>query len=167
MMTSSSSSLRPNLAWIYAKPWRIIAFGMGAGAIYPAPGTWGTLWAWAVWLLVLQFIPLGAMSLFLGLAFAIGVWACQLSGDELGVSDHGGMVWDEAVAFWLVLWLLPTPAWWMQGLAFGAFRLFDIIKPPPIRFFDQKVGGGFGVMLDDILAAGYSLLFLYLVALWL
>lgn len=154
----------PTLAWVYRKPWRVMAFGMGSGLIRPGPGTWGTVWAWGLWLALLQFLPWGLMPVVLVLTFVIGVWACQRSGDELGVPDHGGMVWDEAVAFWLVLWLLPADTFLMQGLAFGFFRLFDITKPAPIRYFDTRVAGGFGVMLDDILAAIYSLMALYLVA---
>lgn len=164
-MDNNKTKIRPTLAWVYAKPWRIIAFGMGSGVFYPGPGTWGTVWAWAIWLIALQFIPWVALPLLLALAFMIGVWACERTGSgDLGVSDHGGMVWDEAVAFWLVLWLLPVQTWWMQVLAFALFRLFDITKPPPIRYFDRKVSGGLGVMVDDILAAFYSLILLYLFA---
>lgn len=166
-MSSSKTVVRPRLSWVYSKPWRVIAFGMGSGVLYPAPGTWGTLWGWLVWLVALQFMPAATMPIFLAVAFVLGVWACQRSGDDLKVHDHGGMVWDEAVAFWLVLWLLPFSAWWLQLLAFGLFRLFDIAKPYPIRYFDHKVGGGFGVMLDDILAAIYSLIVLYLVVYFL
>ena len=158
---TKKTTLRPSLAWVYAKPWRVIAFGMGSGLIYPGPGTWGTLWGWGVWLLLMQTLPWIATVI---VCFVIGVWACQRSGDDIGVSEHGGMVWDEAVAFWLVLWLLPMNTWWMQVLAFALFRLFDITKPMPIRYFDAKLSGGFGVMLDDILAALYSLAVLYAVA---
>lgn len=163
-MSSSKTAIRPTLSWIYAKPWRAIAFGMGSGVLYPGPGTWGTAWGWLVWLVALQFVPWINMPLVLGFTFMLGVWACQRTGDDLKVHDHGGMVWDEAVAFWLILWLLPLQTWWMQLLAFALFRLFDIAKPYPIRYFDHKVGGGFGVMLDDILAAVYSLIVLYLIA---
>ena len=75
--------------------------------------------------------------------------------------------WDEAVAIWLVLWAMPFNTWWMQVFAFVSFRFFDVIKPTPIRWFDQRVGGGFGVMLDDIIAALYSLLVMYGVAYFL
>lgn len=161
---TSKTSIRPNLSWVYAKPWRVIAFGMGSGVLYPGPGTWGTVWGWLIWLAVFQFLHWVMVPLLLALTFVVGVWACERTGNDIGVHDHGGMVWDEAVAFWLVLWLLPLPVWWMQFLAFALFRLFDITKPFPIRYFDQKVSGGFGVMLDDILAAIYSLIVLYAVA---
>jgi phosphatidylglycerophosphatase A len=90
------------------------------------------------------------------LAFAAGVWFCDVTGKALGVSDHGGIVWDEIVAMWLILAFTPASGLW-YGVAFLLFRLFDIWKPFPIRYFDQHVKGGFGVMLDDLLAAGYAL----------
>ncbi|MEZ2722203.1 phosphatidylglycerophosphatase A [Paenalcaligenes hominis] len=158
---------RPSLAWVCAKPWRFLAFGMGSGVIYPGPGTWGTVWGWLVWLAALQFLPLSLAPLFLLVSFVLGVWLCQKTGDELGVSDHSGMNWDEAVAIWLVLWAMPFNTWWMQVLAFVLFRFFDVLKPTPIRWFDQRVGGGFGVMLDDIIAALYSLVVMYGVAYFL
>ena len=161
---NTKTKIRPSLQWVCAKPWRFLAFGMGSGVIYPGPGTWGTVWGWLVWLVLLQHLPLWGVVLFLPLSFIVGVWLCQRTGDELGVPDHSGMNWDEAVAFWLVLGCLPTSVWWMQVIAFVAFRVFDITKPPPIRYFDQRVKGGFGVMLDDLLAAGYALIVLYLIA---
>ncbi len=91
--------------------------------------------------------------------FALGVWACGRTGRALGVADHGGMVWDETVAFLLVLFFTPASLAW-QAWAFLLFRLFDILKPPPIRYFDRKWKTGFGVMFDDLLAAGYALLVL-------
>jgi len=100
---------------------------------------------------------------FLAVAFLYGCWACHRVGRELQQSDHVGMVWDEMVAFWLVLWLTPT-GWMAQTLAFVLFRTFDIVKPPPIKFFDAHIKGGFGVMWDDIVAAGYALLVMALVA---
>ncbi|GGE63397.1 MAG TPA: phosphatidylglycerophosphatase A [Paenalcaligenes hominis] len=163
----AKTAKRPSLAWVCAKPWRFFAFGMGSGVIYPGPGTWGTVWGWLIWLAALQFMPLIWVPFFLLGSFLLGIWLCQKTGDELGVSDHGGMNWDEAVAIWLVLWAMPFNTWWMQVFAFVSFRFFDVIKPTPIRWFDQRVGGGFGVMLDDIIAALYSLLVMYGVAYFL
>jgi phosphatidylglycerophosphatase A len=97
------------------------------------------------------------MAIFLPVIFFIGCWACHRTGYDLGVSDHSGMNWDEMVAFWLVLWLIPQ-TWLAQGIAFVLFRFFDILKPPPIRYFDRRLHNGFGVMWDDLLAAGYTLL---------
>jgi phosphatidylglycerophosphatase A len=92
----------------------------------------------------------------------VGVWVCEKTGKTLGIPDHGGMVWDEIVAFLLVLIFTPEGFFW-QLLAFLLFRFFDIVKPPPIRYFDRTWHGGFGVMFDDILAAGYTLLSLALI----
>lgn len=89
--------------------------------------------------------------------FILGVWASTVTGRALGVSDHGGMVWDEVVAFLLVLFFVPLDFFW-QVYAFAVFRFFDIVKPPPIRHYDRTMKHGFGVMWDDILAAGYTVL---------
>lgn len=145
------------LKWVYGSVPRVLAFGFGSGLIRPAPGTWGTLAGWLVWVLILRRLPDIALATWLPVAFLLGCWVCQRVGRELGVADHGGMVWDEMVALWLVLWLTPA-SWTAQIIAFFLFRVFDIIKPPPIRFFDRRLANGFGVMWDDILAAGYSLL---------
>lgn len=91
--------------------------------------------------------------------FLIGIWAAGRAAHDLGVPDHGGIVWDETVAFLLVLFFTPADRLW-QAFAFLFFRLFDIFKPQPIRHFDRTLHGGFGVMFDDILAAGYTVLLL-------
>jgi len=158
---ASEAAPRPRAAWICADPGRLIAFGFGSGLLRPGPGTWGTLLAWALWRLASPAAPDWAIGPFLLVAFAYGCWACGRVGRELGRPDHGGMVWDEMVAFWLVLWLAPATLAG-QAAAFALFRLFDIFKPPPIRAFDARLKNGLGVMLDDLLAAGYSLLALAL-----
>jgi phosphatidylglycerophosphatase A len=98
-----------------------------------------------------------ASLILAGLYF--GAWAAQRAGESLGRPDSGHIVIDEVIAFWIVLWLLPTPhSFWLQALAFVLFRLFDIVKPPPIRYFDARFKNGFGVMLDDLVAAFFTLL---------
>lgn len=149
--------VKPTFSWVYQTPSRIFAFGFGSGLIRPAPGTWGTLAGWLIWAVLLQHLPAAPMAVFLAVAFALGCWVCHRAGQDLGVADHGGMVWDEMVAIWLVLWLSP-PSWTAQVWAFVLFRLFDISKPPPIRYFDRRWHNGFGVMWDDLLAAAYSIL---------
>jgi phosphatidylglycerophosphatase A len=154
------SVLRPSSAFAYAHPAHILAFGFGAGLARFAPGTFGTLVAWPFgWLLsgLPALVALGAVAL----AFALGVWACGVTGRHLGVHDHGAMVWDEIVAFLLVLAILPRELGW-QVAAFALFRAFDIAKPPPIRWFERRYQGGFGAMFDDLLAAGYTLVALAL-----
>lgn len=153
----SSFPTHPTVRWVFQNLWRIIAFGFGSGLLRPAPGTWGTLLAWLLWVLLFQGRADTLILGFLILAFIVGCLACERAGRALGVSDHGGMVWDEMVAFWLVLWLTPDVLV-AQAVAFVLFRVFDIAKPQPIRYFDARLRGGFGVMWDDIVAAAYSLL---------
>lgn len=148
---------RPTARFAFGHPAHFIALGFGAGLARIAPGTAGTLVAFPVWWLMGDgYEPLVLLGILAGL-FAIGVWACERTGRDLGVSDHGAMCWDEIVAFLLVLAVLPDDPWW-QAAAFFLFRAFDVLKPPPIRGFELRFKGGFGVMLDDLLAAGYTLL---------
>lgn len=153
---------RPTLSFAFSHPAHCIALGFGTGLAPFAPGTAGTLLAFPLYFLLKAWLsPLyffGAILVF----FGIGVWACERTGRDLGIADHGGMNWDEVVAMLLVLMLTPEHwAWW--GLAFVAFRFFDIVKPPPIRHVDRKIEGGLGVMFDDIVAAFYTLLVLAVV----
>jgi len=153
----SSAGANPSPRWVFQNLWRMIAFGFGSGLLRPAPGTWGSLFAWLLWIPLFQGRPDAVILGVLVVAFVIGCLACERAGRALGVSDHGGMVWDEMVAFWLVLWLTPDVLA-AQAVAFVLFRIFDIAKPQPIRYFDARLRGGFGVMWDDIVAAAYSLL---------
>ncbi|CAM5781888.1 phosphatidylglycerophosphatase A family protein [Castellaniella caeni] len=148
---------RPSAAWVFARPDRIIAFGFGSGLIHPAPGTWGTLAGWLLWFLFLRHVPDAGMAVILLLAFGLGCWVAQRCGDALGIPDHGGINWDEIVAIWLVLWLMPA-GFWSQLAGVVLFRIFDILKPPPVSVFDRRFKNGFGVMIDDIVAALYALL---------
>jgi phosphatidylglycerophosphatase A len=151
----------PGLRFVFGHPAHLVAFGFGTGLARFAPGTFGTLFAFVLWWLFGSsndpLLALGAVALL----FAAGIWACEVTGRDLGVADHGGMVWDEVVAFLLVLVLVPAePAW--QAAAFVLFRFFDIVKPPPIREAERRFKGGFGVMFDDLIAAGYTLVVLAL-----
>ena len=149
--------MRPDLKFLFAHPAHLIALGFGSGLVPKAPGTVGTLLGWPLFWLIAAVAPdlPNRIALVIG-AFLLGVWACGRSGRALGVADHGGIVWDEIVAFALVL--LFTPAGWQwAALAFALFRLFDILKPWPIRLADARLKNGFGVMFDDLLAAGYAI----------
>ncbi|HVL36919.1 MAG TPA: phosphatidylglycerophosphatase A [Burkholderiales bacterium] len=155
------NAVRPRAPFAYSHPAHAIALGFGAGLVPGAPGTAGTLLAWPIgwWLHGLH--PL-ALAPLLGVLFLIGVWACGVTGRHLGASDHGAMVWDEVVAFLLIVSLLPQSLAW-QAAGFVLFRAFDIVKPPPIRWLERRYRDGFGVMIDDVVAAAYALLVLALV----
>lgn len=147
----------PSFEFMKPRLSRWIALGFGGGLSPVAPGTVGTLWAWAVFAVLDPFLGDGAWWALIAVSFAIGCWACARTGRDLGVSDHGGMVWDEVVAFWAVLLIVPS-GFAAQLAAFFVFRVFDVLKPPPIRQVDRSVKGGFGVMLDDAIAAFYTVL---------
>lgn len=140
------------------------AFGFGSGLAPKAPGTFGTLAAIPFYLIA-QDWSLGAYICVLLLSFVLGVWLCDRASKALGVHDHGGIVWDEFVGFWLTMLAAP-PGWQWLLLGFVLFRIFDIWKPQPIKWADQHVHGGLGIMLDDVLAGLYALLVLQLLA-WL
>jgi len=151
--------LRPNWRFLLSRPAHLVAFGFGAGLAPFAPGTFGTLLAFPLYWLFNPHVGTVEFLALLLVLFGLGVWACEVTGRALGVADHGGMVWDETVAFLLVLFFTPATLLW-QAWAFLLFRLFDILKPPPIRHFDRALKSGFGVMLDDLMAAFYALIVL-------
>lgn len=150
-------TISPDWRFMLRHPAHVIALGLGSGLAPKAPGTFGTLAAlplYALWL-ALGLTPI-LLAWLLPALFVLGCWACQRTGDALGEPDHGAMVWDEMVAMWAVLIVLPaTPLAWALG--FALFRLFDILKPWPIRWLDARLKGGLGVMLDDVLAAAMAL----------
>jgi phosphatidylglycerophosphatase A len=153
---------KPGWQLLFSHPAHFISFGFGSGLARKAPGTFGTLAAFPLYWLIAPLLSSEELLLALVLAFALGVWVCDITGKMLGVADYGGIVWDEIVSFMLVLFFTP-PGWYWALLAFVLFRIFDIVKPPPIRYFDSNWHGGLGVMFDDLLAAGYALLCLALV----
>lgn len=155
----------PDRAFLLAHPAHLIALGFGAGLASKAPGTFGTLVALPLYALTAGLPAIAYWGLLL-LGGLLGVWACDRTGRALGVPDHGGIVWDEIVAFLIVLPFAPA-TWWGYLAAFVLFRLFDIWKPFPIGWLDARVKGGFGVMLDDVLAAGYAIVCLMGVTAWM
>ena len=151
--------MRPTPRLLLSHPAHFLSLGFGAGLSPWAPGTAGTLLAWALYPLLRaplsEFVFLALLiSLFLA-----GVIAAERTGQALGVPDHGAIVWDEIIATWLVLAFTPPTLLW-QAVAVALFRFFDIVKPPPVSWADRSFKGGFGVMFDDIVAAGYTLLVL-------
>lgn len=155
MGADSTTSRAPDARFLLSHPAHFIALGFGSGLAPKAPGTFGTLAALPLyWALALVLPPLAIAFLSIPLFF-LGVWACGVTGRDLGVQDHGAMVWDEIVAF-LPLAALSSASLALQALAFLLFRLFDIWKPFPIRELEKHVKGGMGVMIDDVAAAFYA-----------
>jgi len=138
--------VRPNLR----NPVHLLAFGFGSGLSPKAPGTAGTIVA------LLLYLPLSQLSLPLyivvtAVATLVGIWLCGVTSRDLGVHDHGGIVWDEFAGFWITM--IAAPAGWIWlVLGFILFRVLDILKPWPIKWVDSKIHGGIGIMLDDVLA---------------
>lgn len=155
MAADTTTSRAPDARFLLSHPAHFIALGFGSGLAPVAPGTFGTLAGLALyWLLALIAPPL--VIAFLAIpAFFLGVWACERTGRDLGVQDHGAMVWDEIVAF-LPLAALASSSLMLQAVAFVLFRLFDIWKPYPIRLVEKNVKGGMGVMVDDLMAGAYA-----------
>ena len=144
--------------FMWRNPLHVLALGFGSGLAPIAPGTAGTLFAWASYdLLALWLGPL-QWAVIIGAGALIGVWACGHTARALGLEDPSPVVWDEIIAFWLVL-LLVTPAGWAEQLAaFLLFRAFDAGKWLAVGWADRHVKGGFGIMLDDLIAAAFTLL---------
>ena len=143
----------------------VLALGFGSGLAPRAPGTVGTLaavpFAWA-----LKLLPLPIFAAIIVASLVFGAWICGRSGTRLGVSDHGAIVWDEFVGFWIAVALVPNQWGWLLA-GFVLFRVFDILKPWPIALLDRKVHGGWGVMLDDVVAGVFAAGLLWLAGVWL
>ncbi len=152
---------KPSLSFLFAHPAHFFALGCGSGLAPKAPGTFGTLFAWLTFALFHQHFSDFGLFFLLTVAYAAGIWFIDVTGRAIGDPDHGSIVWDEIVPFWLVLAMTPDTFFW-QLAAFMLFRYFDITKPQPARYFDEHVKNGFGVMADDLIAAGYTLLCLAL-----
>ncbi len=158
MPLSKPSQPRSTTELAYTTLSGFFALGFGSGLSPRAPGTAGSLVALPL-AVPLMWLPAYGLALFLVLAFLWGVHCCGQTSRAMAVHDPGAIVWDEIVAMWLVLAFVPSHwGWWL--VAFLLFRLFDITKPWPIRWFDRHVKGGFGIMLDDLVAAAYALLLL-------
>ena len=156
-MKSYKVSKAPSLRFLFAHPAHLIACGFGSGLSPFAPGTFGTLFAWLSYPVLRGYLADVELLTFLAACSVIGIFAVQRTGRDLGAVDHGSIVWDEIVPFWLVLFFCPPGFAW-QTMAFLAFRFFDIVKPPPVRWADRSFKCGFGVMFDDLIAAGYTVL---------
>ena len=149
--------IKPDIVFVCKHPAYFVAFSGGFGLSPVAPGTMGTLLAFPLFLIMDHYLDPIHLLLLIDIFFIIGIWACGVTGNALGVPDHGGIVWDETVAFLLVLYFTPPGLMWYLA-AFLLFRFFDIVKPQPIRYYDQRLKGGFGVMFDDMIAAFFTLI---------
>jgi phosphatidylglycerophosphatase A len=147
----------------FKSPVQFLAFGFGSGLSPWAPGTAGTLVAIPLYLAVAD-LSLLHYSLFVAITALLGIWICGMASGQLQVHDHPGIVWDEFVGYWITLWAVPVDWVWMLA-GFVVFRILDIAKPWPIGHLDRKVGGGFGIMIDDVLAGVMACATLHL-ALW-
>lgn len=154
---------RPTARFMLAHPAHLIALGFGSGLSPVAPGTAGTLWAWLAFVVMAPWLTALQMGLLVAASLLLGVWACTVTAKNMGIADPGSIVWDEVVAFWLILWLVMPVGWWGQLAAFVLFRFFDAVKFGPTAWADRTFKGfgwrgGFGILLDDLAAAFCTLL---------
>jgi phosphatidylglycerophosphatase A len=174
MTDIAHAEIKPSFKWMFQTASRTLAFGFGSGLSPVAPGTAGTLWAWAAFLMSEYFLATEDFLWIIGGGILLGCWVCGQVSEELGKKDFGGIVWDEMIAFWLILILIMPTSIWSQIIAFALFRFFDAVKPGPIGLIDrhfkdlensdapsnlrQILWRGFGIMIDDLVAAFFTLL---------
>ena len=167
---------RPSVRFLLSHPAHWVALGFGSGLSRIAPGTSGTLWAWVAFLALSPWMNDTRWGLLILLSLPVGWWACSVTARHMNVADPGSIVWDEIVAFWLILWLVTPAGLAAQLVAFVLFRYFDAAKPGPVAWADAlfkqrdaSPGGmrwwaaGFGIILDDLVAAFCALL---VIAIW-
>ena len=160
--------IKPTVAFMLAHPAHAIALGLGSGLSPKAPGTVGSLWGWLSWLVFQNHLTTPHHAILIAASFLIGWWACTLTARHMGISDPGAIVWDEIVAMWLILFLVLPSSFTGQLAAFALFRFFDAVKPGPVAWADQLFKGfgwrgGFGIILDDLVAAFCTV---FAIALW-
>jgi len=162
---------RPTARFLLSHPAHFIAIGCGSGLSRLAPGTVGTLWAWVAFLVMQRWMTTATIGWVILASLPIGWWACTTTARHMRVADPGSIVWDEVVAFWIVLWLATPASLLGQLVAFGLFRYFDAAKPGPVRWADGLFkqrdaapgqlrwgAAGFGILFDDLVAAFCTLL---------
>ena len=170
---SAVAPRRADWAFLARHPAHWIALGFGSGLAPMAPGTVGTLWAWAAFVLLAPWLDDAQWGLLLLGSTAVGWWACTRTAQHLGQADPSAVVWDEVLAFWIVLWLVTPAGLLAQGVAFALFRGFDALKPGPVGWADRRFKAipgrgigwreGFGILFDDLVAALCTLL---VIAVW-
>jgi phosphatidylglycerophosphatase A len=162
------SVLRPTARFMLSHPAHFIALGAGSGLSRFAPGTAGTLWAWAAFVVMQMYLSPAQIGWVIAASLPVGWWACTVTAKHMRVMDPGNIVWDEVAAFWIILWMIAPAGLWAQLIAFVLFRFFDAVKPGPVAWADGLFKGfnakaGFGIMFDDLVAAALTLL---VIALW-
>jgi phosphatidylglycerophosphatase A len=163
--------LRPTVRFMLSHPAHLVALGFGSGLAPVAPGTFGTLWAWLSFAALQHWLQPGEIGELIALSLALGWWACTVTARHLRIADPSAIVWDEIVCFWLVLWVVTPEGWIGQLAAFLLFRFFAAVKPGPVGWADahfkgQGWRGGFGILVDDLVAAFCTLLVLALWRTW-
>lgn len=156
-----NTSTKSDLSSIFQNPIHFIAFGFGSGLLPKMPGTWGTVAAIPIYLLIRNY-PFWLYASLTFLLVVFSIYACDITARDIGVHDHPGIVIDEIVGFLLTMMAIPTSWPWIIA-GFILFRIFDIWKPWPIRWLDQHIKGGLGIVVDDLLAAIYAWLVLQLI----
>ena len=174
--SAQGGARRPSVKFLLAHPAHFVALGFGSGLSPMAPGTAGTLWAWLSFLALQRWLSPSDIGWLIAVSIPLGWWVCTLTARHMRVLDPGSIVWDEIVAFWAVLWLINPAGLLGQAIAFALFRYFDAAKPGPVGWADRLSHGvdpatnrsawsiaGFGIMFDDLVAAGCTVL---VIALW-
>jgi len=174
LMPPVVTARHPGWRFMLSHPAHVIALGFGSGCSPKAPGTVGTLWAWAAFLVFDRWLSPSQWGWLLLVGFFVGWWACTVTARHLGVADPGAVVWDEVLGFWLILWLVMPAGFIGQLIAFVLFRFFDAVKPGPVAWADSRFKlraraadgsrprpgwrQGFGIIFDDLVAALCALL---------
>ena len=160
MPLASGHKQQPTPASVWRNPIHFLAFGFGSGALPRAPGTFGTLVAIPLFLLLAP-LPLWSYLSLVTVLTVLGIWLCQVTSRDLGVHDHAAIVWDEFAGFFITMLFAPVSLTTIV-LGFCLFRVFDILKPWPASVIDSRIKSGLGVMLDDVIAGIYAMLVLQL-----
>jgi phosphatidylglycerophosphatase A len=152
---------QPKVTFDLKQPIQFLALGFGSGLAPKAPGTFGTLAAVPLFLLLAMLTPSYYLIAVIVMSIA-GVYICGKAADDVGVHDHPAIVWDEFVGFFITMFMVPI-SWQSVLVGFLLFRLFDILKPWPISFIDKQMSGGLGIMFDDILAGIFALVIMHFI----
>ncbi|AOJ36946.1 phosphatidylglycerophosphatase A [Burkholderia sp. AU33423] len=161
--SAGNAPRRATARFMLSHPAHIVSLGFGSGLAPIMPGTFGSLFGWLTFVVLNRYLTVPEWWALIAVGFVAGTRLTDFTARKMGSADPGAVVWDEIVAIWLVM-LFVTPATFVGQLwAFVAFRFFDMLKPPPIRYVERRLKGGLGIMVDDLVAAFMTLL---VIALW-